>query len=245
MSRASFTYFGFIIALAAIASIGSANQRHATGGDINDLFTDEETMFYSDEYAALKDSLGLDAAAVEKAYRKVERRLERQAEMLREAAARQGADLIPSTSFRRIAQNGGRLPDGIADKVRKRGVLIVRGVIPAKEIEEMMSELVKYMYENKAFPKGGINGTQVRKLFIGITGKKTQSLVVQSVYEVYWSKSQMRARQHPNLHAVMLAMLDLWHVSGDKESVDVDLKKPAMYVDRLRIRPPGDSKVFI
>ena len=40
------------------------------------------------------------------------------------------------------------------------GVLIVREVIPAKEMDAMMTDLVKYMYENRAFPQGQ-NQTQV------------------------------------------------------------------------------------
>ena len=63
-------------------------------------------------------------------------------------------------------------------------------------------------------------------------------LLFQTVYEIYWSKPQMRARQHPNMFAVQKALLGLWHKSEDKE-VEVDLEKPVMYIDRLRIRPPG------
>ena len=76
--------------------------------------------------------------------------------------------------------------------------------------------------------------------------------MLQSVYEIYWSKSQMRARSHPNMCAVMKALLGLWH-SLPKEQEDVNiaeesalnLSQPLMYVDRLRMRPPGDSKVRV
>ena len=71
-----------------------------------------------------------------------------------------GSDVIPVTNFKRISNNGGRLPEGVADKVRKMGVLVIREVIPAKEIEDMMTDLVKYMYENRAFPQSQ-NHTQV------------------------------------------------------------------------------------
>ena len=73
-----------------------------------------------------------------------------------------GSDVIPVTSFKRISNNGGRLPEGVAAKVRKTGVVIVREVIPAREIEDMMTDLLKYMYENRAFPQGQ-NNTQVRR----------------------------------------------------------------------------------
>ena len=90
--------------------------------------------------------------------RKVERRLTKHLRTLSE----RGSDVIPVTSFKRISNNDGRLPEGVADKVRKMGVLIVRDVIPAKEIEEMMTDLLKYMYENRAFPQGQ-NHTQVSR----------------------------------------------------------------------------------
>ena len=88
----------------------------------------------------------------------MERRLTKHLRTLSE----RGSDVIPVTSFKRISNNDGRLPEGVADKVRKMGVLIVRDVIPAKEIEEMMTDLLKYMYENRAFPQGQ-NHTQVSR----------------------------------------------------------------------------------
>jgi hypothetical protein len=49
----------------------------------------------------------------------------------------------------------------------------------------------------------------------------------------------MRARQHANMYKVQKALLGLWHTT-DAKNVDVNLEKPAMYIDRLRIRPPGE-----
>ena len=72
---------------------------------------------------------------------------------------------------------------------------------------------------------------------------------LQTVYEIYWSKSQMRARTHPNMHAVMKALLGVWHLSQDEdvpesiaEESRLNLSQPLMYVDRLRMRPPGDRE---
>ena len=62
----------------------------------------------------------------------------------------------------------------------------------------------------------------------------------------------MRARTHPNMFATMKALLGLWHSLPEeekKEDVSVaeesamNLSQPLMYVDRLRMRPPGDTKV--
>jgi hypothetical protein len=41
----------------------------------------------------------------------------------------------------------------VAQKVLKRGVLIVRKTIPEEEAKDMMADLVKYLYTNNGFPK--------------------------------------------------------------------------------------------
>lgn len=50
----------------------------------------------------------------------------------------------------------------------------------------------------------------------------------------------MKARQHPNMIQSQKALLHLWHQST--KDADVNLNQPVMYVDRLRIRSPGDQK---
>jgi len=60
---------------------------------------------------------------------------------------------IPITSFDKIFHNGGEIPEKIAQKVRKRGVVIVRNTIPIDEISEYHSDLIKYLYNNNGFPK--------------------------------------------------------------------------------------------
>lgn len=60
------------------------------------------------------------------------------------------------------------------------------------------------------------------------------------VFELYNSKPQTQARNHPSLIATQSWLLSLWHKSDP--STDVDLNAPIAYFDRLRIRQPGDSK---
>ena len=54
----------------------------------------------------------------------------------------------------------------------------------------------------------------------------------------------MQARQHPNMVAVQKALLGLWHKDSENDA-NIDLETPLMYVDRLRIRSPGDSKFHL
>ncbi len=190
-------------------------RKKRSGGTINDLFTHEETVFRSEEYVKLKDRIKLGIDNVEELFQRVRKRLQKQVESTME----RGVNVVPVTTYEKIRNNGGRLPEGVAEKVRRRGVVVVRDTIPREEIETMVADLLKYMYDNGAFPTSGKN---------------------QTVYEVYWSKAQMSARQHPRMSAVQKALLQLWHAK--EKGVDVDLDRPAMYIDRLRIRPPGDTK---
>lgn len=58
------------------------------------------------------------------------------------------------------------------------------------------------------------------------------------VYELYWSKSQVRARSHPHVTNVMSYMNNLWHASPESE---ICFDQNISYADRLRIRKAGDA----
>lgn len=60
-----------------------------------------------------------------------------------------------------------------------------------------------------------------------------------SVYEVYWSSAQIRARTHLRLLSTHRFLLSLF--SPAPASSSIDLGSPVIYADRVRIRPPGDT----
>jgi len=135
--------------------------------------------------------------------RRLEKRLEKVAEF----------DFIPVTSLKAIEGAGGRLPSRVADKVRNRGVVVIRGTLDRKTTSEIEEGVLDYLQENDAFLPNE-NDT---------------------VYEIFWSKAQMRARTDPGMVTVMKALLGLWH--SDQDS-DMDLSSPLMYIDSLHRRPP-------
>jgi len=61
-----------------------------------------------------------------------------------------------------------------------------------------------------------------------------------SVYEIYWSRGQIRARTHPNLRSAHIFLLSALF-SPPPERTGIDLTSPLIYADRVRIRPPGDT----
>ena len=60
-----------------------------------------------------------------------------------------------------------------------------------------------------------------------------------AVYELYWSRSQILARAHPNILKTQAFLMSHWH-SADRSAL-VSTAHPTSYADRLRIRQPGDA----
>lgn len=119
------------------------------GGSINDLFTGQESEYYSDRFIELKDSFGLDKIVAVSTFNSIEKALRKQLDKIQA----HGSQVIPVTHFEKIRKNGGRLPENVAKKVKKRGVLIVRNTISPELVQVWMADLVKYLWANNAFPK--------------------------------------------------------------------------------------------
>ncbi|ODQ67309.1 DUF1479-domain-containing protein [Nadsonia fulvescens var. elongata DSM 6958] len=118
-------------------------------------------------------------------------------------------------------ESGARtLPRELADQVRKSGSAVIKNVIPLDQARQWKFDAEDYIKKNPsvtAFP----------------SDKPT-------VYELYWSKSQLEARSHPELLAAQSSVMDLWHTTD--ESITMVTSLPLSYADRLRIRHPGDKQ---
>ena len=58
-----------------------------------------------------------------------------------------------------------------------------------------------------------------------------------------WTKSQVRARAHPNVLAASAWLNKFYHLKGGAQGAlaDVDLAAPLSYADRFRMRHPGNQ----
>lgn len=127
-----------------------------------------------------------------------------------------GPKIIPTIDFKDI--------DNASDEFRtehkKRGVAVIRNVVPQDEVFGWKDELRAYIKANphtKAFPPDN-----------------------PQVYELYWSPAQIKARAHPNLIKAQRFLMEFWH-SKDPDAL-ISSSHPTMYADRLRMRLPGDAK---
>jgi hypothetical protein len=123
--------------------------------------------------------------------------------------------VIPQVNFNDMKN----LSSDIRDEIRTRGVMVVRDVLPEVHALKLKTEVQNYIKQNphtKAFP---------------------QDKPV--VYELYWSPSQIHARAHARVLEALSFANSFWHASP---STHISLNENTIYVDRLRIRQPGDAQ---
>lgn len=134
-----------------------------------------------------------------------------------ELISRSGPSIIPSVQFTpNLTSDLGSLKQ----EIQKRGVAVIRNVIPADEARSFKFEIEEYVRQNpstRGFPASN-----------------------PQVWELYWSAAQVRARAHPNLLETQKALMgSLWTASPE---APISLKTPLSYADRLRVRQPGDAQ---
>ncbi|KAF4943553.1 hypothetical protein FGADI_13344, partial [Fusarium gaditjirri] len=183
-------------------------------GDISDAFTSlsgAQREPLPDRYRQLKLNLlrGREDKIVQ-SWKRLLRELKRENEVV----AKKGPGVIPQIEFKDLE----RSKDGLREEVKKRGVVVVRGVIPEGEARAYKAEVEEYVAKNpstRAFPPHD-----------------------PQVYELYWSRPQLKARSHPNFLTVQHNLMSLWHTTAP---TSISLSQPFSYADRLRIRQPGDA----
>ncbi|RKK94002.1 hypothetical protein BFJ68_g15337 [Fusarium oxysporum] len=183
-------------------------------GDISDAFTSlsgAQREPLPDRYRQLKLNLlqGRQDEIVQ-SWKKLLRELKRENEIV----AKKGPGVIPQIDFKDLEKSS----DGLREEVKKRGVVVVRGVIPEGEARAYKAEVEEYVAKNpstRAFPPHD-----------------------PQVYELYWSPPQLKARSHPNFLTVQHNLMSLWHTTTP---TSISLSQPFSYADRLRIRQPGDA----
>lgn len=132
------------------------------------------------------------------------------------AIATYGSDIVPEIAYSDIHSNN----EAFAAALRKRGVAVVRNVLPSDDALALKQSLREYIAANpstRAFPPTN-----------------------PQVYELYWSEAQMRARLHPRLLEAQRFLMSFWH--DHSGTAPVSLAHPTAYADRLRMRSPGDNQ---
>ncbi|KAJ6566776.1 hypothetical protein B0H19DRAFT_1352465 [Mycena capillaripes] len=138
--------------------------------------------------------------------------------------AEQGETIIPQIPIESILSG---LSTAQVSSIRSAGCVVVKGAVPKEEAASWKHDIQEYVAANPGQPH--------MLCVSSCAGFPADNI---QVFELYNTRSQMRARTHPNILETQRALLSLWH----DRSGEVRLDTPTSYFDRLRIRFPGDAK---
>ncbi|KAL2136629.1 hypothetical protein VTI74DRAFT_2658 [Chaetomium olivicolor] len=163
-------------------------------------------------FTALKESLTSGReSALSSSWQRLVRELPGEIDIV--SSLRSGA--IPAISFSDTTKPQHR--ERFLQDLRKRGVGIVRNIIPKDTATAWSRETEEYLK----------NGPQ---------GRSSPSKHPQA-QEVYWSPAQVKARSHPNLLAAQRFIMSIWKSKEETARVTTDF--PVTYADRMTIGRGG------
>ena len=156
--------------------------------------------------------------------------------MLREvedirAAQSAGRQVVPEISYAAIREDG--VDDAVRQEIKRRGCVVVRGVLDRAQAEEWNDEIGQYVDRNNYFErakeKAGID-----KYFSALDAGRPQ------IFGLYWSKPQIMARQAESMAATKRFLNRLYDVAAPMGQ-EFDPDNDYAYADRTRRRQPGDK----
>jgi hypothetical protein len=137
---------------------------------------------------------------------------------------------VPVLALRDLAS--GNVPTALAERIRRRGCAVVRGVFPRERIAAWNEEIGAYIERNRYVEKQKSRAGMDR-YFATLAAASPQ------IFALYWSRPQVQLRQSEELAGVRAALNRLWRQPAGGPAFVADHE--ASYADRLRRRQPGDT----
>jgi hypothetical protein len=147
------------------------------------------------------------------------------ARVVEEQASAGGA--VPTVDVADLA--AGAVADETVQAVRRRGCVVVRGTFERAEAEDWDREIAEYL---------AVNRFEERYAALEPERAATGS----RIWGIYWSKPQVRARQHERMTTVRRFLNGFWAHESDGTTW-FDPANDIGYPDRLRRRAPGVPSV--
>jgi len=179
-----------------------------------------------DQIIAFKRKLAPRRDALKRAYAEVKDHVTRAVDTIRKEVAA-GRAVVPELNYSDIRNNS--VSETIRQSIRKTGCTVVRGVFPADLARDWFAEVGKYLETNHYEELEG-EKRSLDKYFSALKAGKPQ------VFNVYWSKPQVMARQDARLAGTRAFLDRLWKYEGV-----FNPDRQCTYADRVRRRQPGDK----
>ena len=164
-------------------------------------------------------------------FREVEAEMRRRVEEIvseREA----GRDVIPIVQYADIA--AGQVSPVLVNKIKAGGACVVRETVSREQATAWDEEIADYVEKNDLDAK--LANAAEDKYFGTLASAKPQ------IYGIYWSRSQVQARQSESLTNVRMFLNNLWRAESEGVRHFNPNETPA-YADRIRRRPPGSASL--
>jgi hypothetical protein len=177
----------------------------------------------------VKAELRKSVPDLESRFRTLTAQLEREVAAVRQEGRNGGA--VPEIHYSDLA--AGHVPGPVADRIRRRGCVVVRGVFPASRIASWNDQIGDYVERNRYAEKQQ-SRVGLDRYFATLAATSPQ------IYSLYWSKPQVSARQSDELARVRVALNRVWRQPSTGVPA-FDAARECTYADRLRRRQPGDT----
>jgi Protein of unknown function (DUF1479) len=169
---------------------------------------------------------------IEKVLAEIEADLSAEVEGIATRRAR-GEPIIPELDFEAV--RAGKVSEATKAEIRRRGTAVVRNVFSRSQAEAWNAAIGEYLARNDYVNKAATRDAGDR-YFTSLKSSRPQ------IFGIYWSKSQMEARQAVPLAETRAFLNRLWRFeSGGKRHFDPD--RECTYADRIRRREPGDASL--
>jgi hypothetical protein len=175
--------------------------------------------------AALRARITASGRAAEDVFGAIEKRVRGQVEEIGAEKAR-GETVWPVIDYADIAADT-VTADQLA-RLRRRGCLVVRGHFDRDQALGWDQSIVSYVESNRFFETYRGPGDD----FFGSVGSRPE------IYPIYWSPSQMQARQSDRMARVQTFLNSQWTSRSDGVQW-FDPQRDSLYPDRIRRRPEG------
>lgn len=141
----------------------------------------------------------------------------------------QGEDVWPVIAFEDVKQ--GRVSEQQRTLIKQRGCAVIKGHFPRERALGWDRDMMAYLEQNHfddVYKGPGDN------FFGSLDASRPE------IYPIYWSQSQMQARQSDEMAAVQSFLNRLWRFQSEGTTwFDPDVS--VIYPDRIRRRPPGTT----
>ena len=142
-----------------------------------------------DQIIAFKRTLAPNREELKRAYAAVKDHVSRAADsILKDVSA--GRPVVPELHYQDI--RSGEIHETVRQSIRSTGCVVVRGVFPANCASDWFAELGEYLEMNR-YDEREVEKRSLDKYFAALKAGKPQ------IFNVYWSKPQVMARQDARL----------------------------------------------